>query len=86
LVAREEKRAEIQARKEAKKAAKEAREAAKSERIAAKMPKEASIAQNSQESGSSRPTTPESSGVVEKATRSGRVVKIPHRLRNHDLF
>src|SRR5580700_4433784 len=79
LVAREEKRAEIQARKEAKKAAKEAREAAKSERIAAEMPKKASIAQNSQESGSSR-------GVVEKATRSGRVVKIPHRLRNHDLF
>jgi membrane protein involved in colicin uptake len=74
LVAREE-RTEIRARKEAKKAVKEARKAAKSERIITKMPNEASIAQNSQESGSSRPTTSENSKVVEKATRSGRVVK-----------
>ena len=85
LVAKEEKRAGIQARKEAQKAAKEVRETARLERIAAKKPKEASIAQNSQESSSSRPTTLWSSRVVEKATRSGRVVKILHRLRNHNF-
>jgi hypothetical protein len=86
LVAEEEKMARIQARKEAQKAAKEAKEVAKLERITTEKPKEASNAHNSQESGSNHVSTLESSRVVEKATRSGRVVKTPHKMRNHDFF
>jgi hypothetical protein len=79
-VAKAKKQEEIQARKEAQKASKDAQEQAKIERTIAKELKKVSSAQTTQENAPTSLVIPKGSGVVERTTRSGRVVKTPQKL------
>jgi hypothetical protein len=70
---------ELATRREAQKVLKETEEQAKHDHVSTRKPKKVSNTQKSQEKGSELSHAPEGSGVAEKSTRSGRVVKTPHK-------